>query len=64
MSMRCPVCFAREIDIVLFQEGDEYYCIKCSFTGTAAEIDRMYAATRKRFRNLSKRLPPTDGSSA
>ena len=57
MSMRCPVCFARGIDVVLFRDEAGYYCVKCSFVGVAEEIESAYAAIRRRFRLIGVRLP-------
>ena len=32
LIQRCPVCFSREIDVLLIREGDErHYCVKCGF---------------------------------
>jgi hypothetical protein len=54
--MRCPVCFARENDVTLMKEGDEYYCIHCSYHGTAQEIAAMYQDLRKKYRWILKRV--------
>lgn len=54
--MRCPVCFARENDVTLMKSGEEYYCIHCSYHGTAEEIAGMYADLRKKYRWIQKRV--------
>jgi late competence protein required for DNA uptake (superfamily II DNA/RNA helicase) len=57
IKMRCPVCLGRENDVVLWKtENSDYYCPKCSFTGTEAETRAMYADYRKKYRFLTKRL--------
>lgn len=58
--MRCPVCFSRENDVVLFREGDGYYCIKCGFTGTGIVVREMYADLRNKYRWISTRLTVDD----
>lgn len=55
--LRCPVCFARENDVTLFRDGEEYYCIKCSFTGTDSEVRAMYTDLRKKYHWILKRVP-------
>ena len=57
MTYRCTVCFSREIDVVLFRDDDGYYCVKCSFVGSAQDIEGMYADVRKKFRLIGERLP-------
>ena len=56
VSMRCPVCLSRDIDVVLYHDGQKYYCIKCSYTGQEEEIRGMYAALRRKFRWIRKRV--------
>jgi hypothetical protein len=52
------VCFARENDVTLFkaEAAGAYYCPKCSFTGSAQEVQAMYADLRKKYRWITKRL--------
>jgi hypothetical protein len=54
--MRCPVCFARENDVTLAKNGDEYYCVHCSYHGTAEETAGMYLDLRKKYRWIQKRV--------
>lgn len=56
MIYRCPVCFSRENDVYLFRDGDSLYCVKCSFCGTEAQAQEMYADLRKKYRWIQKRL--------
>lgn len=61
MRLRCPVCFSRENDVVLFQREDETYdCPKCSFNGTAWDVQEMYLALQKKFRWIQKRVTVED----
>lgn len=53
---RCPVCFGRETDVVLCQEGRTYYCVKCSFRGTREDVVGMYADLQKKFRWMLTRF--------
>ncbi len=54
--MRCPVCFARENDVTLLKTGDEYYCVHCSYHGTAEHIAGMYMDLRKKYCWIQKRV--------
>ena len=54
---RCPVCFARENDVVLHQRADGgYYCVKCSFTGGQQDIEDMYRDLKKKYKRMTTRL--------
>jgi hypothetical protein len=53
---RCPVCFSRENDVYLFRAGEIYYCVKCSFTGSEAQLHDFYADLRKKYKWIQKRL--------
>jgi len=56
MSLRCPVCLGRDMDIVLLRDKEGYYCVKCSFTGSAEDVEDAYTHFRSRFRLRGKRL--------
>ena len=61
IRMRCPVCLNRENDVVLLKtETGDYYCPKCSFSGSEAEIRTMYADYRKKYHFLTQRLTLAD----
>ncbi|MBK9207451.1 MAG: hypothetical protein IPL71_03735 [Anaerolineales bacterium] len=45
--LRCPVCFARENDVVLLREGVMFYCVKCGFEGDEARVRELYADQQK-----------------
>ncbi|MEE0421029.1 MAG: hypothetical protein UDG86_13375 [Lachnospiraceae bacterium] len=54
---RCPVCFARENDVILHKKKDDtYYCVKCSFTGTENDIRKMYEDMKKKYRLITRRI--------
>ena len=42
LTMRCPVCFNREIDVLMSLVDGRYCCLKCSFSGTEAEVRDMF----------------------
>jgi len=54
--MRCPVCFARENDVTLMNNGTEYYCVHCSYHGNAEQIAGMYADIRRKYRWIQRRV--------
>lgn len=58
---RCPVCFARDNDVVL-HSGDEgdYYCVKCSFHGSKNEILQNYSNLKTKYKNITTRLTLED----
>jgi len=60
VSMRCPVCLSRDVDVVLYLDAERYYCIKCSFSGQEDEIRRMYAGIRRKFRWIRRRVTLSD----
>jgi len=58
LNYRCPRCLMREIDMdMLFdREADEYYCLRCSFTGSEPEILRLNAQFREKYADRAKRI--------
>lgn len=58
LNYRCPLCFRRDIDMdMLFdREKDEYYCIRCSFTGTEAQVQAVNAETKRRYADRKLRI--------
>lgn len=54
--LRCPYCLAKENDVLLHKEGEGYYCVKCSFTGSYEEIMQLYARHKEKFVNRTKRI--------
>ncbi len=58
---RCPVCLARENDVVINKYKDGLYrCVKCSFVGTETEIKQMYQDYKKKYRYITKRITLED----
>lgn len=41
--VRCPECFAKDIDVFLLydEEEEEFYCYKCCFTGKVEEVEKQ-----------------------
>lgn len=55
MIYRCPVCYARENDVVLHRRKEEFYCVKCSFTGSRETIEEMYHDLQKKYKKRTVR---------
>ena len=58
LNFRCPSCFMRDIDIDMFFDGEkkEYYCLRCCFTGSEADVLRLNEAARYRYRAMRLRV--------
>lgn len=58
LNFRCPACFMRDIDIDMFfdEAKNEYYCLRCSFTGSEADVERLNQAARFRYRAIQMRV--------
>ncbi len=58
LNYRCPRCLAREIDMdMLFDpEKQEYYCIRCSFTGDEQEVIRLNEQFKEKYKMRSVRI--------
>lgn len=58
LNFRCPSCFMRDIDIDMFFDDDkkEYYCLRCGFTGSEADVVRLNEQARYRYRRLKMRV--------
>ena len=48
----------RDIDIDMFfdEAKKEYYCLRCSFTGSEADVERLNQAARFRYRAMQMRV--------
>jgi hypothetical protein len=57
LNFRCPSCFARDIDVDMFYDSDkdEYYCLRCQFTGNEEDILRANDIIRLRYKDMMKR---------
>ncbi len=58
LNFRCPSCFMRDIDMDMFFDGQkkEYYCLRCGFTGTEEDVQRLNQAARFRYRAMKLRV--------
>jgi hypothetical protein len=58
MNYRCPSCFMRDLDIDMFydQREKEYYCLRCCYTGSEADVIKKNDMARFRYRNLLDRI--------
>lgn len=62
LNYRCPSCFMRDLDIDMFYDADkqEYYCIRCQYTGSEADVEQKNQMARFRYRSMTKRFLPDD----
>jgi predicted RNA-binding Zn-ribbon protein involved in translation (DUF1610 family) len=58
LNYRCPRCMMREIDMDMLYDSqkDEYYCLRCSFTGNEAEVKRLNQQFREKYLDRLKRI--------
>lgn len=58
LNFRCPSCFMRDIDIDMFfdNEANEYYCLRCGFSGVEEDVLRLNEMARYRYRAMKKRV--------
>lgn len=62
MNYRCPSCFMRDLDIDMFydKEKQEYYCLRCQYTGSEADVLEKNKMARFRYRDMMKRYKEED----
>lgn len=62
LNYRCPACFLRDLDIDMFydKEKDEYYCIRCQYTGNEADVLAKNQLARVRYRDMMRRFTPEE----
>ena len=60
ITYRCPVCFARENDVVIRKYDGIYRCVKCSFFGSEELIRQMYSDLRKKYTQRTVRITVED----
>lgn len=62
LNYRCPSCFLRDLDIDMFYDKDkeEFYCMRCQFTGTESDVLRMNEMVRTRYKAMSQRFDKFD----
>ena len=58
LNYRCPRCLEREIDMDMLYDPDqdEYYCLRCSFTGNESEVKNINAQFREKYRDRQNRI--------
>ena len=58
LNFRCPSCFMRDIDMDMFydKEKGEYYCLRCQFHGTEAEVLENNELARFRYKDMYRRF--------
>ena len=58
LIFRCPSCFMRDIDMDMFydKEKGEYYCLRCQFHGTEAEVLEKNELARFRYKDMYRRF--------
>lgn len=62
LNYRCPSCFLRDLDIDMFYDSakQEYYCIRCQFTGSESDVLAMNEMVRKRYKAMMTRFEKFD----
>jgi hypothetical protein len=58
LNYRCPLCFRRDIDMDMLFDGEknEYYCLRCSFTGSETQVQVLNAETKRRYADRRVRI--------
>ena len=58
LNYRCPSCCMRDLDIDMFSDAqkEEFYCMRCQFIGSEAEVLRMSGMVRVRYKDMMKRF--------
>ena len=62
LNYRCPSCFMRDLDIDMFfdRDRDEYYCLRCQYTGNEEDVKAKNELARFRYRRLLDRITEFD----
>lgn len=58
LNFRCPACFMRDLDIDMFYDAEkkEYYCLRCCYTGSEADVQAKNQMARFRYRAMLTRF--------
>lgn len=58
LNFRCPSCFMRDIDIDMFfdEQKGEYYCLRCGFHGSEADVLRLNEQAKYRYKSMKMRV--------
>ena len=62
LNYRCPSYFLRDLDIDMFydKEKDEYYCLRCQYSGNEKDILEKNEMIRFRYRAMYTRYTKFD----
>ncbi len=62
LNYRCSSCFMRDLDIDMFydKEKDEYYCLRCQYTGKEADILKDNEQVRTKYKAMYQRYSEFD----
>lgn len=62
LNYRCPSCFFRDLDIDMFydKEKEEYYCLRCQFTGKEADVLKGNEMVRVKYGAMYQRFGKFD----
>ena len=58
LNYRCPMCFMRDLDIDMFydKDKDEYYYIRCQYTGNEEDVLKRNEVVRIKYGAMMKRF--------
>lgn len=58
LNFRCPSCFMRDLDIDMFYDAEkqEYYCIRCQYKGSEADVLAKNQMARFRYGFIADRI--------
>ena len=58
LNYRCPSCFMRDLDIDMFYDEakDEYYCLRCQYRGSEADVLQKNEMARFRYGAMMRRF--------
>lgn len=62
LNFRCPSCFMRDLDIDMFYDAEkkEYYCIRCQYRGSEADVLAKNQMARFRYGFIADRITTFD----
>lgn len=62
LNYRCSSCFMRDLDIDMFydKEKDEYYSLRCQYTGKEADILKDNEQVRTKYKAMYQRYSEFD----
>ena len=62
LNYSCPSCFMRDLDIDMFydKEKDEFYCMRCQYTGSEKDVLEKNEMVRFRYRAMAERFTKFD----